>query len=226
MFEENTARMVEAAGTSGVYCIERISIVEYHRILCNLHEIAVNAVPFMDSAIASLGCLTCRTDADNKFLDYLKKHITEEKGHDRWILEDVAALRAAYPFLGQFDDVPKSPFIGTLVRAQGEFLNCGYTWPLLGHMAAIETRPPAISQIKALRERLGLSDEMVRSYERHAVIDIDHGREIISLLREIRGFAGIWNEVQVGARCTATGIAKYWLNFFETSSTTQISWIT
>lgn len=107
---------------------------------------------------------------------YLKKHVEEERGHHRWIVEDLLHLDVIA------SHEPQILEIAQMVGAQYYHLICGNPWAFFGYLAFLEGYPApkeAIERVKAAFPR------SVRTAEYHSQHDIEHRAELVEVLNSL-----------------------------------------
>ena len=111
--------------------------------------------------------------------EYLDAHIDEERGHDQWLLEDLASL-GVVP-----DEVvsrPPSPSVAWLVGSQYYWIRHYHPVALLGYITLLEGYPPVASEIADLQRRTGYGPEAFRTLALHGELDPHHGQELDEVL--------------------------------------------
>jgi hypothetical protein len=149
----------------------------YPDLLATVHAVTRASVPLMETARQVLrdhppDTLTSSLD------DYFRRHIPEETGHDRWVLEDLRTLRDDVDVLGLASD----PSVATLVGAQYYWLRHLHPLTLLGYIAVIEGEPVDVSLVEEVARQHGLSKDSLRAYVRHGHLDVAHSADLDSLL--------------------------------------------
>jgi hypothetical protein len=111
--------------------------------------------------------------------EYTDRHIEEERGHDDWLLEDLA-------FLGVDPDAvrtrPPSPTVAALVGAQYYWIHHVHPVGLLGYVLLLEGWPPTPQTVDELRRRTGYGPPAFRTLLAHAELDPHHGEELDAVL--------------------------------------------
>jgi hypothetical protein len=111
--------------------------------------------------------------------DYLESHIEEERGHDQWLLEDLASLGV------DPDEVarrPPSPTVAWLVGSQYYWIRHYHPVALLGYITLLEGYPPVASEIADLQRRTEYGPEAFRTLTFHGELDPHHGAELDEVL--------------------------------------------
>ena len=112
-----------------------------------MHQIVRASVPLMESA-RSL-CVGRDADAVARPLSrYLAVHIGEERHHDDWLLDDLAA--AGVPKDDVREAIP-SRSVASLVGAQYYWVRHCHPVAIVGYMRVLEGNPPSDAHIDRLR---------------------------------------------------------------------------
>ncbi|ACY13962.1 iron-containing redox enzyme family protein [Haliangium ochraceum] len=209
VLDPHCEQLIDHAAGAGAWVLQSISVIGYHEILKNLYHVVMDSVPLMQHAAGILEReQSSGDDYLGRYRDYLRHHIEEESGHDIWLLEDLEALHGAGI---ESDERPVNEHLARMMAGHWHALHGDNPWLLLGHMWALESRPPSARGLRALRERLGLSAAMTHAYEHHAVADPEHARGLATLIAEPALSEEIRADITLGARITATGVARFWL---------------
>lgn len=150
----------------------------YADYLVRMHFLTRASVPLMERALEHARSLSDDPVAA-MLVPYFEHHIPEERGHERWIVEDlpvidpIAAARVA--------EIP-SVAAAEMVGAQYYWLTHHHPVAVLGYIMFAEGSPPATRGIDALRELTGLPKEAFRTLYRHAKLDVRHRRELFALV--------------------------------------------
>jgi hypothetical protein len=147
----------------------------YPVYLSTMHGIVRTPVALMEAALGRARELAPDDDVAAGLVPYLAHHAPEEKGHDRWLLEDIEAL-GGDP-LEPLRRVP-SAHVAAFAGAQYYWLYHHHPVALLGHMAVIEGYPPQVGFSERLRELTGYPAEAFRAIRRHEHLDIRHRQEL------------------------------------------------
>jgi hypothetical protein len=137
------------------------------------------ATALMEAALARSVALAPHCPVANRLVDYWTDHIRAEAGHDEWLLHDMRRLRIdADRVVASAPDPDVAELIGTL-----------HFWVLHTHpIAALayfyiaERSVPNQRMVDRIAESAGVRSEGLRTFHRHAVIDLAHGRELEELL--------------------------------------------
>jgi hypothetical protein len=149
-------------------------IAAYARYLAAMYPVTRAAVPLM--RFARRRCLRRPADPLSRpLIAFLTRHIREERGHDRWIAADLAALGSQPAELA----LP-SPAITGLIGAQYQLIAAVHPVTLLGCIAVLESAPPSQALLDHVRTLTG--DGATATLVRHAASDARHADQIFALL--------------------------------------------
>lgn len=196
---------LDASAWAGSFVLSRVDVDGYYGVLHNLLHVVVDSVPLMRSAIDVLG--DAPVEHRPLLSDYLARHVVEETDHDRWLEADIAAMYERFDLEPQ---VPVHEALRELMAFHWRMLDEGSVYPLLGHMWALESRPPSGRQLAALRTRLDLDESMTRTYDRHAEDDQEHRIELSELLARVCDDEARARAACLGANVTAVGVIRFW----------------
>jgi hypothetical protein len=114
-----------------------------------------------------------------RLVDYWARHIEDEAGHDRWMLEDLVGLG-----IDAERDLARPP-----LREVAELMGTLHFWVLHTHPVAalpyfyvVERNPPTVQSLDWTVNSAGVPRGALRTFYRHATIDVDHGRELGDLV--------------------------------------------
>lgn len=144
-------------------------------VLC--HQVMRAAVPLMDAArtrARALGDPVCPPLAA-----YLDEHIEEERGHDDWLLDDLA--HAGLSRAAVLSRIPP-PRTAALVGAQYYWVQHEHPVTILGYLMALEGRPLAPALIDEMQARSALPAAAFRTLREHARLDPGHAGALDRLL--------------------------------------------
>ena len=171
--------MLPAVETAGARIWRHPQVRElYPAYLVQTHGIIRASVPLLEAARDRARALAGDPVAA-MVADYCDGHADEERGHDEWLLEDLASLGV------DPDDVrtrPPSPTVAALVGAQYYWIHHVHPVGLLGYVLLLEGWPPARATIDELRVRTGFPAEAFRTLLDHADLDPHHGEELDEVL--------------------------------------------
>jgi hypothetical protein len=137
--------------------------------------------------------------------DYCARHIEEERGHDDWLLEDLASL-------GVDPEVvrtrPPPPTVAALVGAQYYWIQHVHPVGLLGYVLLLEGWPPTPETVDGLRRRTGYGPAAFRTLLAHADLDPHHGEELDEVLDALPLSAAQRELLGVSALSSAARLAE------------------
>ena len=138
--------------------------------LIQLHRVMQGGISLMQTAQSRAAALPQDLVA-TQTATYLTTHIEEEKGHDQWLLDDIASLGIS----------PKEVLQTTPLPAVVSLLGAQYFWALhihpvtlFGYLILLEGYPPLAEQLQEIRLRTGLPATAFRCLKSHADDDPDH----------------------------------------------------
>lgn len=152
----------------------------YPQLLRELFVVSRGGIPLMEAVRDEAR----RRDGEAARLvaDYLTKHVSEERGHCEWVLDDLAALG--------FDRVAESG--RALSFHASSLLGSAYTWSfeahpaaILGFLAVFEGDPMTVPFLESVIARHGMPKEAFGFYLDHARIDPQHSADIFAAIDQV-----------------------------------------
>jgi hypothetical protein len=150
----------------------------YPEYLFMSHAVIRASVPLMEAACRRAQALRDDAVAD-LVAEYFAAHIEEERGHDDWLLEDLAAIGVPPE---ETLTRPPSPTVAAFVGSQYYWIEHYHPVGLLGYVALLEGYPPIASDIESLRRRTSYGPEAFRTLSLHAELDPRHGEELDAVI--------------------------------------------
>jgi Iron-containing redox enzyme len=151
----------------------------YPAYLCVVHGMIRASVPLMQAALGEAERRSGTDPTARALVPYLRKHIPEERGHDEWVRQDLAAI-------GMDPDLPwarmPSPALAALVGAQYYWLYHHHPVSLLGYIAVLEGYPPKPELADLIMASTGFPKTGLRTLLRHSTIDQRHRDELMSAI--------------------------------------------
>jgi hypothetical protein len=144
-----------------------------------LHGAVRATVPLMELSLERCQTLADIDPVARSMVPYLRKHMREERGHDEWLREDLAAI-GHDPAKALRN--PPTPAVANLVGSQYYWINHYHPVCLLGHILVLEGYPPSRELVGILMERTGYPRSGFRTLERHAILDVRHRDELMHTL--------------------------------------------
>ncbi|MBF0171536.1 MAG: hypothetical protein HQK87_10705 [Nitrospinae bacterium] len=126
-----------------------------------LYQVIIASEPLLELAVSK---------STGKLLDYLKTHLEEERGHEKWLADDLLSIGV------DVKQIPYNPIVGAMVGSQFYIINYANPVAFLGYMAFLECHPLPMTEIEALEEIYG--KDLIRTLRYHAVHDVDHGSDL------------------------------------------------
>lgn len=152
----------------------------YRRYLITQHAIVRATVPLLEAAAQRSAELADGGDLSaQRLCRYFQLLTEEERGHDVWLLEDIAAADGdPTQAMNQLPDVAVAAMIGS----QYYWIYHFHPVAILGFIQLMEGYPPRLQFVDALRRATGLGEAAFRSLAQHAVLDIGHGRMLEEIM--------------------------------------------
>ncbi|GGP00002.1 iron-containing redox enzyme family protein [Wenjunlia tyrosinilytica] len=151
----------------------------YARYLRTMHAVVRASVPLMEQAAAKCRQLGAGDPVADRLARYLDEHAVEERGHDDWLLADLAAV-GEDPAAALAE--PPPPAVASLVGAQYYWIEHHHPVALLGYIAVLEGNAPAPWLADRLAALTGLPEAAFRTVRDHAELDTGHVRALDELL--------------------------------------------
>jgi hypothetical protein len=151
----------------------------YPEFLFTSHCIIRASVPVMEAARARAADLAAGDEVAAALAAYLGHHIDEERGHDGWLLEDLALVgRPREQVLGR----PPSPTVAALVGSQYYWALHYHPVAILGYVALLEGYAPTPELVDELQRRSGWPQAAFRTLRAHAELDPGHREDLDRML--------------------------------------------
>ncbi|ABR91755.1 Uncharacterized conserved protein [Janthinobacterium sp. Marseille] len=112
--------------------------------------------------------------SDGEVKDYFQSHLEEERGHEKWLADDLMTVGI---------DVAKLPCIRLAMEMAGsEYYLIKHRSPtyFLGYMLALEGFPASMEFVDALEQTHGKS--LFRTLRYHAEHDVDHKEDLFAII--------------------------------------------
>ena len=106
-----------------------------------------------------------------RLVPYLERHAEEERGHDDWLLEDMAGL-GLDP--AEVEGRLPPPDVAAMIGAQYYWIAHAHPVALLGCFAVLEGSPLSVRDVDGLAERAGVPPAHLRTLYKHAALDPHH----------------------------------------------------
>lgn len=151
----------------------------YPDLLITFHGFIRASVPLMQRAAERCRDLGASDELARELGPYLEHHVTEELGHDEWLLEDLEALGVSRA--EALARLP-SPTVASLVGCQYYWIDHVHPVALLGYIAVLEGNPAPTERIEELVSLTGLPRQGFRTLLKHARLDPGHRDDLDRLL--------------------------------------------
>ncbi|CAL9363315.1 hypothetical protein [Streptomyces sp. enrichment culture] len=175
----------------------------YLRYLAAMHPLVRASVPLLERAAER--CAELDDPAAGRLGAYCLRHAEEERDHDTWLLEDLAAAGAA-------PAAAAHPVVVELVGAQYYRIEHEHPVTLLGYIAVLEGNAPGPRLADRLAAGTGLPDAAFRTVREHAELDGGHLAGLHHTLDELALTPGQQTAVSVTALHTADLLARLFLS--------------
>jgi hypothetical protein len=140
-----------------------------------LHQIMRASVPLMQCALRRCDELESTDRLAKEVAAYYRRHIDEERDHDLWTLEDLAAA-GLDP--NEVLSITPPPEVAQLAGAQYYWIHHHHPIMLLGYITVLEAFPPTNEQIDSMRDASGVPEAAFRTFRMHGELDPTHSIEI------------------------------------------------
>jgi hypothetical protein len=147
--------------------------------LVTLHQIMRASVPVMEAAIRRLREIGPSDPLVEQLIRYYEHHLSEERDHDVWALEDLAA--AGYDPEAVLRLMP-SPHVARLAGAQRYWVEHHHPLTLLGCIMVLESFPPSDKIIDRMRDTSEMPESAFRTFRMHGRIDPYHSAEVCKVI--------------------------------------------
>ncbi|MFJ3961050.1 iron-containing redox enzyme family protein [Streptomyces sp. NPDC090036] len=175
----------------------------YLRYLAAMHPLVRSSVPLLERAAER--CAELDDPAARSLAAYCTRHAEEERDHDAWLLDDLAAAGAGPAA------VPP-PVVVELAGAQYYRIEHEHPVTLLGYMAVLEGNAPGPRLADRLIETTGLPDGAFRTLREHAELDGGHLDDLHRVLDALAPTAAQQTAVSVSALHTANLLTRLFLS--------------
>lgn len=164
---------------------ENVVLVDYANfenlviMLTMNYQLMVASESLLEMAIA-------RTDGELQ--EYLIKHVAEERGHAKWLDEDLTSVGI---------DVTKAPLVAGLVEvvgAQYYHILHGDPATILGYLFVMEAFPMDVEFVEKLAEVHG--EKVLRTLKYHAIHDREHRLELFDIIDKLENTSMINNAIR------------------------------
>ncbi|MFD8481807.1 iron-containing redox enzyme family protein [Kitasatospora sp. NPDC059673] len=175
--------------------------VRYTGYLWAMHALTVASVPLLERAASA--CARLDEDWAPRLAAYFAGHAEEERGHDAWLLADLAAAGER----AREQPLPP-PLVVELAGAQYYRIEHRHPAALLGYLAVLEGHAPSPALAGVLAARTGLPEAAFRTVREHADLDAGHLAEVRRQLDRLPLTGPQQTEVAVSALHSAGILAR------------------
>jgi hypothetical protein len=146
-------------------------------LLVFCHQVTRAGVPLLELARDRARVLA--DPVSRPLATYLAEHVEEERGHDEWLLADLA--HAGLTRADVLARIP-SPRTAALVGAQYYWIQHEHPVSILGYLMVVEGHALDPALIDQMQERSGLPAAAFRTAREHARLDLAHAGELAQIL--------------------------------------------
>jgi hypothetical protein len=175
----------------------------YLRYLTAMYPLVLASVPLLERAAER--CAQLDDPSARRLAGYYTGHAEEERGHDAWLLEDMAAAGA------RPSSVPP-PAVTELAGAQYYRIEHEHPAVLLGYIAVLEGNAPAPWLAGRLTGATRLPADSFRTLREHAELDGGHLGELHQVLDTLPLTAQQHTAVSVSALHTVDLLTRLFLS--------------
>ncbi|MFF8606821.1 hypothetical protein ACF06X_12850 [Streptomyces sp. NPDC015346] len=174
----------------------------YVRYLAAMHPLVRASVPLLERAAER--CAERDDPGARRLAAYYTRHAEEERDHDTWLLDDLAAAGAGPAA------VPH-PVVVELAGAQYYRIEHEHPVTLLGYIAVLEGNAPGPRLADRLTEATGLPGGAFRTLREHAELDGGHLDDLHRVLDDLALTPARQTAVSVSALHTANLLTRLFL---------------
>jgi hypothetical protein len=178
----------------------------YPAYLAAMHGLIRASVPLMEAAAQRCRLLPPGDPSAGPLARYFGTHAEEERGHDDWLLEDLAVIGVPQPETLLAGDLGDD--IAALAGAQYYLIRHYHPACLLGYIAVLEGCPPDAAVTGRLPALTGWPAAAFRTVAEHAALDLDHQRDLDALLGVLKLSPAVTAAVARNAAFTAVRAAR------------------
>ncbi|KIF07304.1 hypothetical protein PL81_02705 [Streptomyces sp. RSD-27] len=175
----------------------------YPRYLAAMYPLVRASVPLLERAAER--CAALDDPAAPALAAYYTRHAGEERDHDTWLLEDLAAA-------GARPAAVPHPVAVELAGAQYYRIEHEHPVALLGYIAVLEGHAPGPRLADRLAEATGLPDGAFRTLRDHAALDGGHLGDLHRVLDALAPPPAQQTAVSVSALHTANLLTRLFLS--------------
>ena len=185
----------------------------YPAYLRVMHGVIRASVPLMELAVRRCAELPRTDPVAGPLRHYLLRHIEEERGHDDWILDDLAVLGQSPAVVSELPP----PVVARLVGAQYYWIVHHHPVVLLGYIAVLEGNAPHRGLVRRLVRGAGLPEAAVRTVRQHAALDSGHVDDVYGLIDSLALSPAQARAVAVGGLSAAHSLMELFAHVARTA---------
>jgi pyrroloquinoline quinone (PQQ) biosynthesis protein C len=173
------ARQARASGAMEAILASEEQVREY---LFRTHCVARASVSLMQAAARAAKARSRSDPVAAGIVDYLARHIEEERDHARWLARDLAALGVP---AHELEERLPPPSIAAGVGAQYYWVQHFHPVSLFGYMGVLESSAPSVTTLKKALRRSPVPATALRTVLWHAERDPEHAGDIWACLESL-----------------------------------------
>ncbi|MEU0413437.1 iron-containing redox enzyme family protein [Streptomyces griseorubiginosus] len=194
------------AATAGLWSAGKDHLrAQYVEYLYAMYALIRTSVPLLEAGARRCSALSGSDPVAAPLGRFLAEHARGERGHDEWLLEDLAAAGAdpsaaarRLPF----------PVVADLAGAQYYWIEHHHPVALLGYVRVLEGNAPSPWLAGRLAALTGLPTPAFRTLREHAELDSGHTAEVDDLLDRLPLTQAHQTVIGVSALRTTAGLTR------------------
>ena len=151
----------------------------FPEFLTQVYHAMHTAESVMNAALERSTQLATECPVAAALVPYWRKHIVEENGHDEWLLEDMRRLGI------DVEDPscrPPAPEVAELLGTLHFWILHCHPLAALGYFYFVERNAANEAMVEVMARSAGVDKAALRTFARHAVIDVEHGGELVEVV--------------------------------------------
>jgi hypothetical protein len=166
-----TAHIRDVKRTSFTIDASRLAVIKANLIF--LYDAVVASEQLLIEAAASTDQLS-PSSFHERLRKYYRSHLNEERGHDKWLKEDLKSIGIEVPA-----GLPNRPAMA-MVGTQYYLIKHRHPAALLGYIAVLEGDPTPVEVVDALERAHGRP--LLRFVRIHSLKDLEHRKELFEVI--------------------------------------------
>lgn len=154
----------------------------FPEFLLNTYHFMRTAIGVMEAARERSIELAPECPVAGRLVPYWTGHIREESGHDDWLLEDMGRLGLD---VHELLAAPPDAFVAELIGTLHFWIRHTHPVAAVAYFFFAERNMASGPAVDAMARSAGVDPGHLVAFQRHAVIDVAHGRELEELVDEL-----------------------------------------